>query len=117
MCLKAYMDIFSHSFKIVTPRALMQCLLFIVLSYLTNVTFIANLLMLTPNSIAIQNWHHMYLITYTKMCRVATNLGNMENLENSENLKNFQSLRENSGKFEHLQKKPGKFRKNEKYVT
>ena len=48
--------------------------------------------------------------------RVATDLENMENLENSGNLKNCQNLRENSGKFELLQKKPGKPRENEKYV-
>ena len=38
--------------------------------------------------------------------------GNMENLENSGNLKNCQNLRENSGKFEILWKKPGKLREN-----
>ena len=36
------------------------------------------------------------------VCRVATNLENMENLENSGNLKNCQNIRENSGKFEFL---------------
>ena len=36
------------------------------------------------------------------ICRVATNLENMENLENSRNLKNCQNLRESSGKFELL---------------
>ena len=45
--------------------------------------------------------------------RVATNLENMENLENSGNLKNCENLRENSGKFELLWKKPGKLRENE----
>ena len=49
--------------------------------------------------------------------RVATNMENMENLKNSGNLKNCQNLRENSGKFELLWKKPGKLRENEKYVT
>ena len=48
---------------------------------------------------------------------MATNLENMENLEKSGNLKNCQNLRENSGKIEFLQKKPGKLRENEKYVT
>ena len=48
--------------------------------------------------------------------RVATNLENMENLENPGNLKNCQNLRENSGKFELLEKKPGKLRENENYV-
>ena len=46
--------------------------------------------------------------------RVATNL---ENVENSGNLKNCENLRENSGKFELLWKKPGKLRESEKYVT
>ena len=49
--------------------------------------------------------------------RVATNLENMENLETSGNLKNCQNLRENSGKFELLKKKPEKLRENEKQVT
>ena len=39
---------------------------------------------------------------------------NLENLENSGNVKNCQNLMENSGKFELLQKKPGKLRENEK---
>ena len=43
--------------------------------------------------------------------RVATNL---ENLENAGNLKNCQSLRENSGKSELFEKKPGKLRENGK---
>ena len=43
--------------------------------------------------------------------RVATNL------ENSGNLKNCRNLRENSGKFEFLLKKPGKLRESEKYGT
>ena len=50
-------------------------------------------------------------VLYNK--RVATNLENMENLENSGNLKNCQNLRENTGKFEFLKKKPGKLRENE----
>ena len=37
------MDIFSHIFKMVTPRVLRQLLLFIALNYLTSVAFIANL--------------------------------------------------------------------------
>ena len=37
------MDIFSHIFKMVTPRALRQLLLFIALNCLTIATFIANL--------------------------------------------------------------------------
>ena len=45
--------------------------------------------------------------------RVATNLENKEKLENSGNLKNCQNLRENSGKFEFLLRKPGKLRENE----
>ena len=48
--------------------------------------------------------------------RVATNLENMENLENSGNLENRQHLRENSGKFELLYKKPRKLRENEKML-
>ena len=43
MYLKTYMDIFSHIFKMVTPRALRQLLLFIALNYLTSAAFIANL--------------------------------------------------------------------------
>ena len=43
MYLKTYMNIFSHIFKMVTPRALRQLLLFIALNYLTNAVFIANL--------------------------------------------------------------------------
>ena len=43
MYLKTYMDIFSHIFKMVTPRALRQVLLFIALNYLTSAAFIANL--------------------------------------------------------------------------
>ena len=43
--------------------------------------------------------------------RVAINLENIENLKHSGNLKNYQNLRENSGKFELLQKKPGHSRK------
>ena len=46
--------------------------------------------------------------------RVATNL---ENVENSGNLKNCENLRENSGKFALLWRKPGKLRESEKYVT
>ena len=46
--------------------------------------------------------------------RVATNLENVESLENSGNLKNCENLRENSGKFELLWRKPGKFGENEK---
>ena len=42
--------------------------------------------------------------------RVATNL------EKSGNLKTCQNLKENSGNFEVLKKKPGKLRENEKYV-
>ena len=57
-----------------------------------------------------------FVIELTKN-RVATNLEDMENLENSGNLKNCHNLRENSGKFELLQKNPGKLRENEKYVT
>ena len=49
--------------------------------------------------------------------RVGTNLENMENLENSGNLKNCQNLRENSGKFDFLWKKPGKLRGNIEYVA
>ena len=41
MYLTTYMDIFSHIFKMVTPRALRQLLPFITLDYLT--AFIANL--------------------------------------------------------------------------
>ena len=41
--LKTYMNIFSHIFKIVTPRAPRQLLLFIALNYLISATFIANL--------------------------------------------------------------------------
>ena len=37
------MDIFSHIFKMVTPRALRQLLLFIALNCLTSAAFIANL--------------------------------------------------------------------------
>ena len=43
MYLKTYMDIFSHIFKMVTPIALKQLLLFIALNCLTSATFIANL--------------------------------------------------------------------------
>ena len=43
MYLKTYMDIFSHIFKIVTPRALRQLLLFITLNCLTSAAFIENL--------------------------------------------------------------------------
>ena len=49
--------------------------------------------------------------------RIATNLENMENQENLGNLKNCQNLRENSGKFEFLWKRPGKLKENKKYVT
>ena len=49
--------------------------------------------------------------SYSPHYRVATNL------ENSGNLKNRENVRENSGKFELLWKKPGKLRENEKYVT
>ena len=48
---------------------------------------------------------------------MATNLENMENLENSGSLKNCQNLRENGGKFEFLQKNPGKLRENVEYVA
>ena len=51
------------------------------------------------------------------ICRVATNLENMENLENSGNLKNCQNLRKNSGKFDFVVEKTWKLRENEKYVT
>ena len=37
------MDIFNHIFKMVTPRALKQLLLFIALNYLTSAAFIASL--------------------------------------------------------------------------
>ena len=37
------MDIFSHIFKMVTPKALRHLLLFIALNYLTSAAFIANL--------------------------------------------------------------------------
>ena len=37
------MDIFSHIFKMVTPRALGQLLLYIALNCLTSAAFIANL--------------------------------------------------------------------------
>ena len=55
----------------------------------------------------------MFGRTFTKTCenKVATNL------ENSGNLKNCQNLRENSGKFELFEEKPGKLRENEKHVT
>ena len=43
MYFKTYMDIFSHIFKMVTPRALKQLLLFFPLNYLTSAAFIANL--------------------------------------------------------------------------
>ena len=43
MYLKTYLDIFSHIFKMVTPRALRQLLLFIALNCLTDAAFIANL--------------------------------------------------------------------------
>ena len=43
MYLKTYVDIFSHIFKMVTPRALGQPLLHIALNCLTGATFIANL--------------------------------------------------------------------------
>ena len=43
MYLKTYMDIFSDIFKMVTPRALRQLLLFIALICLTSATFVANL--------------------------------------------------------------------------
>ena len=43
MYIKTYMEIFSHIFKMVTPRTLRQFLLFIALNCLTDATFIANL--------------------------------------------------------------------------
>ena len=53
---------------------------------------------------------HSKGLSATQLNRVTTNLENMENLENSGNLKNRQSLGENLGKSEFLQKKPGKLR-------
>ena len=43
MYLKTYIDIFSHIFKMVTPKAPRKLLLFIALNYLTSAAFIANL--------------------------------------------------------------------------
>ena len=43
MYVKTYMDIFSHIFEMVTPRALRQFLPFIALNCLTSAAFIANL--------------------------------------------------------------------------
>ena len=40
MYLKTYMDIFSHIFKIVAPRALRQLLLFIALNCLNGAAFL-----------------------------------------------------------------------------
>ena len=66
-----------------------------------------------PNGAIISAQALTVLLFRSSTIRVATNLKNMENLDNSGNLKNCQNLRENSGKFEHFWKKPGKLRENE----
>ena len=54
--LTTYTDIFSHIFKMVTPRALRHFLLFIALNCLTHATFIANVCQHNSTKRTFKNW-------------------------------------------------------------
>ena len=77
------------------------------------------LLMLVVSQLSFALWLNDDFLSVKRIYyfRVAINLENMENLENSGNWKNCQNLRENSGKFEFLWKKPGKLRENVEHVA